>query len=83
MDWAVLISELRHRHKKIEDAIYVLEDYLASSHPSAILTLDFDEQLRPKRGRLNMGERERLDVSVRMKNYWARRREGLGLRTGL
>jgi hypothetical protein len=66
MDLSETIAELLEEKKKLERVIASLEE-LASA-----MTVP-----RPRgrsRGRKSMGSAERLQVSARMKRYWAQRR---------
>jgi len=66
MDLSETIAELLEEKKKLEQVIASLEELasaMAAPHP-----------LGRSRGRKSMGSAERLQVSVRMKRYWAQRR---------
>ena len=66
MDLDKTIEELRIQKEKIEHAAALLEDLMMSyttTGPAAV----------KRRGRKQMGPEERLEVSKRMKRYWANR----------
>ena len=64
MDIPSLLNDLRAQKRQLEEAITSLEELQAGS-PSAV----------KRRGRKFMGDKERQEVSVRMKRYWASRRK--------
>ena len=68
MDLYKIIQNLYAEKERLEGVIASLEA-LAGSHATEIPKLR-----RGKRGRKSMGPNERLEVSARMKNYWASRR---------
>ena len=68
MDLVQTISDLRAEVNKIKAAISHLESLNGADPVEA----------RSRRGRKFMGEVERREVSVRMKRYWASRRQMRG-----
>ena len=60
-----LIDDLRGWLRRIEETISILEHMPYADR-------------RSKRGRKGMGAAERLEVSERMRNYWAKRRQRSG-----
>lgn len=71
MDLNKTIQELYAERDTLDRVIGLLEELQqsASSVPSM--------QSRSRRGRKSMGDKEREEVSARMKRYWASRRNGL------
>jgi hypothetical protein len=71
MDLDHLIRNLRRERKKLDELILAIEGVKFLEIAKAAMPA------RPKkrRGRKSMGEVERQEVSRRMKEYWARRRE--------
>ena len=69
MDLDPAIRYLRSEVEKLDRVITSLEKLL--SEPGASL-----EPTLKRRGRKSMGAEERLQVSARMKRYWAKRRRG-------
>ena len=69
MDLDPAIRYLRAEVEKLDRVIASLEKLL--SEPEASL-----EGPVKRRGRKSMGAEERLQVSARMKRYWAKRRRG-------
>ena len=68
-----LIKAIRHLYAekgKLEQAIAVFEE-LSRTAGAAPIT----PKARGRRGRKSMGAKERQEVSMRMKRYWAGRRE--------
>ena len=65
MDIDRLIRELNAEIERIKTAIACLENLRGTSGTSATLS---------RRGRKSMSVEERLEVSERMKKYWASRR---------
>ena len=63
MDIPRLLIDLRAQRHQLEEAIAALEELQAESPSTA-----------KRRGRKFMDEKERLEVSLRMKRYWASRR---------
>ena len=68
MDLSTTIAEFLEQKEKVDRVIAALEE-LASVMDSQPVPK------RDRRGRKSMGAQERLQVSVRMKQYWARRRQ--------
>ena len=68
MDLDPAIRYLRAEVDKLDRVIASLEKLLTEPGP----TLDAPK----RRGRKSMGAEERLEVSARMKRYWAKRRRG-------
>ena len=68
MDLDPAIRYLRAEVEKLNRAIAELEKLV--SEP------EFPIDAPAKRGRKSMGTQERLEVSARMKRYWAKRRRG-------
>jgi|SRR5579872_6485918 len=67
MNLAKVLEGLYERRAMLEKAIADLRAIVESP--------DYEVPLPPRRGRVGMGEAERQEVSVRMKNYWAAWRE--------
>ena len=73
MDLLKTIQELYEERKRLDGAIAALESVLEADadspngHPSS------------RRGRKSMGSEERLEVSERMRKYWAARRKKAAL----
>lgn len=61
MNYTQIISDLRRELKRIEEAIQALEECER-------------QKVEGRRGRKSMGDAERIEVSERMKRYWAARR---------
>ena len=72
MDLSKMIAELHEEKEKLERVITALEE-LASAMVGQPQLLK-----RNRAGRKSMGNEERLQVSVRMKEYWAQRRKRQG-----
>jgi hypothetical protein len=72
MDLYKAIQELYAEKEKLERVIASLEELQKSGAPAAE-----PPKLRNRRGRKSMSSKERREVSERMKNYWARRRQEL------
>jgi hypothetical protein len=70
MDLTKTIQDLYAEKEKLERVIASLEELqrAASAHPI------LPGHGRSRRGRKSMGAQERLEVSERMKKYWATRR---------
>jgi hypothetical protein len=68
MNLSDTIAELYQEKEKLERVIAVLEELAVSTaeHPTLIR--------RNRAGRKSMNAQERLEVSARMKAYWAKRR---------
>jgi hypothetical protein len=64
------INDLRAEKAKLEQVIAALEDLARTSGSFSL------PRPRGRRGRKFMGEKERREVSARMKRYWAGRRKG-------
>lgn len=67
MDLSKAIAELMRRRKELDRVIASLEELESGGAGQPALS-------RSRRGRKSMGAEERLEVSVRMKAYWAKRR---------
>ena len=65
MDYTRVIAALRKELRRVDETIKAL-DTLERQQERA--------QVIPKRGRKAMGAAERLEVSERMKRYWATRK---------
>ena len=66
MDLQKAIRELYEEKQRIDGVIASLEQYMRLNGPG---------QPKRRRGRKSMGPEERQEVSARMRNYWASRRE--------
>ena len=74
MDVEKLLEDFRQQHQKIEQTIASLETVM-HEHGSPVLGFTADApKPSAQRGRKSMGEEERREVSLRMKNYWVNRR---------
>jgi hypothetical protein len=69
MDLYEAIRKLYEEKKRLEHAIKELEKLRAGDRPPAA------EPSARRRGRHSMGRAERLQVSQRMRKYWAARRK--------
>lgn len=67
MDLQKAIRELYEEKERIEGVIASLEQYLRTNG-AVVVT-------KRKRGRKSMSPEERREVSARMRNYWASRRD--------
>jgi hypothetical protein len=67
MDLYKAIAELYEEKQRVDRAIAALEGVDSSRHAAAI-------PISGRHGRKSMGAEERLQVSKRIKNYWAKRR---------
>ena len=69
MDISSALQELYAERQKVERAIAALQELQATyvSHP--------DLSSGNRRGRKSMNAKERIEVSQRMKKYWANRRK--------
>jgi hypothetical protein len=65
MDLQKAIRELYAEKERIDSVIASLEQYLQGTGPGPE---------KRRRGRKSMGPEERLEVSARMRSYWAARR---------
>jgi hypothetical protein len=65
MDLLKIIRELYEERNKLDEVITRLEELQRAA----------DEEPEKRRGRKFMDERARLEVSERMKKYWAERRK--------
>jgi len=70
MDLYATIQQLKSEKQKIERAISQLEELQTRGGPAS-----FEVPLRTRPGRKSMGPEERQQVAVRMKRYWASRRQ--------
>jgi hypothetical protein len=70
MNLRAILEELYLERDRMGRTIAALEE-LASPEPP---------QVHDRRGRKSMGAAERLEVSERMKKYWANRRKGRAAR---
>ena len=68
MDLYKAIQELHEEKARLDQVIASLEELLRSGESLK------DFHFEKRRGRKSMSPNERLAVSQRMKNYWARRR---------
>lgn len=68
MDYFGALTELYEERKRIDKVIQNLEALVKGGSPAPIA----------RRGRKNMSESERQQVSDRMKSYWASRRDKNG-----
>jgi hypothetical protein len=73
MDIEKAIRDLYAEKERLEKVIASLEDLQKKS-----MTKPAASPQRTRRGRKSMGSKERLQVSERMKKYWARRRSEQG-----
>lgn len=67
MDLQKAIRELYEEKERIDGIIASLEQYVRTNGAIPV---------KRKRGRKSMGPEERLEVSARMRSYWAARRKG-------
>jgi hypothetical protein len=67
-----ILACLYARKQILDRAITALEKMLETGQPSSFLK---PPSSRRRRGRQSMGNAERLQVSARMKRYWADRRK--------
>lgn len=67
MDLQKAIRELYEEKERIEGVIASLEQYLQTNGAVTVI--------KRKRGRKSMSPEERQEVSARMRNYWASRRD--------
>lgn len=67
MDLQKAIRELYAEKERIDSVIASLEQYLQGTGPGP-------GPEKRRRGRKSMGPEERLEVSARMRSYWAARR---------
>ncbi len=67
MDLQEAIRALKQQKERVEQAIAALEQYLGRGQNALLLS--------NQRGRKSMPAEERLQVSERMKKYWAKRRQ--------
>ncbi len=72
MDLLKAIRELHEEKKRLDAVIASLEQMLAAESKLPAVRA----RLGRKRGRKSMSREERLQVSERMKKYWASRRSG-------
>jgi len=68
MEFDKTIKQLRLMKEKLQQAIAALEDLMESQNTVGRAAMK-------RRGRKGMGPEERLEVSKRMKQYWAKRRK--------
>jgi len=68
-----LLFRLRARKKAVERAIVALQTLKQSNADGKAPTVP----TRKRRGRSSMEASERLEVSARMKKYWASRRQAI------
>jgi hypothetical protein len=78
MDLKALLRKLYTERETIERAIASLEPLLVSDRGEATALAEFTGN---RRGRKSMGQKERREVSKRMKQYWAKRRGCQGNKT--
>ena len=67
MDLQKIIRELQEERKKLDQIVASLEQLKVTSHPGPVL--------ETRRGRKSMDAKARLEVSLRMKRYWDKRRK--------
>ena len=70
MDFTQTLAELYADKKRLEGAIAAMEDLARSLCGKPI-----PGKLPQRRGRKSMSAEERLEVSRRMKRYWAKQRQ--------
>ena len=70
MDFTRTLAELDADKKRLERAIAAMEDLACS-----LCGRNVPGKLPRRRGRKSMDAAERLEVSQRMKRYWAKRRK--------
>jgi hypothetical protein len=68
MDLDKLIRQLKEEKERVDQTIAALEAIWRAEHPEAATS--------KRKGRKNMPERERAEVSRRMKQYWVQWRRG-------
>jgi hypothetical protein len=68
MDLDLLLQRLQTERLKLDEIIHSLEELRTAVRGYASL-------LKSRRGRKFMGEAERQQVAIRMKNYWATQRQ--------
>jgi hypothetical protein len=73
MDLRATIRELYEEKQRIEEAIASLEELLGAKGRPGKHALE-EPPRKGRRGRKEMSPEERLVVSSRMKQYWAKRR---------
>jgi hypothetical protein len=66
MNLQTILEELYLERERLGRTIAALEELASPESP----------QVHDRRGRKSMGAAERLEVSERMKKYWANRRKG-------
>jgi hypothetical protein len=74
MDLFKAIRELYEEKQRIDEVIAHLE-FLSADRGASTGSPTVPLAVRHRRGRKNMGAEERLEVSRRMKEYWAKRRK--------
>ncbi|MCC6364764.1 MAG: hypothetical protein IT165_14685 [Bryobacterales bacterium] len=74
MDLFKAIRELYEEKQRIDEVIAHLE-FLSADRGASTGSSTVPLAVRHRRGRKSMGAEERLEVSRRMKDYWARRRK--------
>ncbi|MBV6434051.1 MAG: hypothetical protein IANPNBLG_04293 [Bryobacteraceae bacterium] len=74
MDLFKAIRELYEEKQRIDEVIAHLE-FLSANRTVPGRLADAGPPPASRRGRKSMGAEERLEVSRRMKDYWARRRK--------
>jgi hypothetical protein len=68
-----LLSRLGARKKAVNQAIIAIQTLKQSNADGVALTVPTSK----RRGRRSMAASERLEVSARMKKYWATRRQAI------
>lgn len=68
MDLIKIIRELRDERDKLEQILFSLEQLQSVAHQKP------EPEPTAKRGRRSMDPEARIEVSLRMKRYWADRR---------
>ena len=74
MDIKAILRQLYAERKRIERVIASMEQFLKSGAAGASRSAVFTGR---RQGRKSMGQKERREVSKRMKTYWAKRRAPL------
>ena len=78
MDLYQAIKDLQAEKKRLDQVIESLESLLADGKPQKAKPDPPPPRLRGRRGRKHMNEDERIQVSERMRRYWASRRKTQG-----
>ncbi len=78
MDLYKAINELLEEKHRLDEVIARMELLLVTRHDAKLAatnSMPLEMPVLRKRGRKGMSEEERLEVSKRMKDYWAKRRK--------